>query len=195
ILNEGDIFGRVELEYKVEGCSSYFVILTIYKELPRVDIACRIGKDNVLNAENLYIALPFTMSKKEELYIDKTGCYLRPRIDQLPKSCVDFYAIQNGIVLEGEGESLAISSKDAHMVFMGDIKPHEINLSGDPGVINNDLIYSWVMNNYWETNFKASLGGFYEFNYSIFKVKGKAPQAFNEIINQNEGVVCFNMWK
>lgn len=195
ILNEGDIFGRVELEYKVEGCSSYFVILTIYKELPRVDIACRIGKDNVLNAENLYIALPFTMSKKEELYIDKTGCYLRPRIDQLPKSCVDFYAIQNGIVLEGEGESLAISSKDAHMVFMGDIKPHEINLSGDHGVINNDLIYSWVMNNYWETNFKASLGGFYEFNYSIFKVKGKAPQAFNEIINQNEGVVCFNMWK
>ncbi|MDZ4993264.1 glycoside hydrolase [Clostridium perfringens] len=194
VLNDGDLFGRVELEYKVKGCSNYFVILTLYKDLPRVDVDCRVGKDNILNAENLYVALPFTMEEKEELYIDKTGCYLRPRIDQLPKSCVDFYAIQNGMVLEGEKESLAITSKDAHMIFMGDIKPHEINLCGDPGVINNDLVYSWVMNNYWETNFKASLGGFYEFNYSVFKVKGDAKKAFKEIINQNEGVVSFNRW-
>lgn len=194
VLSEGNVFGRVELEYKVQGCSSYFVILTMYKDIPRVDIACRIGKDNVLNAENLYITLPFTINKEEELYIDKTGCHLRPRVDQLPKSCVDFYAIQNGIVLEGEDESLAIASKDAHMIFMGDIKPHEINLCGDPGVLNNDLVYSWVMNNYWETNFKASLGGFYEFNYSVFKVKGDAKKAFKEIINQNEGVVSFNRW-
>ncbi|MGL5616288.1 MAG: hypothetical protein ACRDD2_08680, partial [Sarcina sp.] len=28
-------------------------------------------------------------------------------------------------------------------------------------------LYSWPMNNIWETNFKASLAGFIEFNYSI----------------------------
>lgn len=32
---------------------------------------------------------------------------------------------------------------------------------------NEYELYSWVMNNIWETNFKASLGGFIEINYSM----------------------------
>lgn len=194
VLNEGALFGRVELEYEVNGCSHYSVVLTAYKDIERIDVACRVGKDNVLNPENLYVTLPFTTANKEETYIDKTGCILRPRIDQLPKACVDFYSIQNAIVVQGEEKSLVISTKDAPLVFMGDLEPHEINLCGDEGIENSAPIYSWVMNNYWETNFKASLGGFYEFNYAVFGVQGKVEEAFRVAKNVNEGIVCFNRW-
>lgn len=195
VLDKGDVFGRVELIYEVKGCSYYSVILTAYRDIERIDVACRIGKDNVWNPENVYLPLPFTLDNKEEIYIDKAGCYLRPRVDQLPMTCVDFYAIQNGVVLKNKDTSLVIASKDAHLIYMGDIEHHEIKLCGEDGVNNNDLVYSWVMNNYWETNFKATLGGFYEFNYSIFNAKGNIEKVFKQAKESNEGIVCFNRWQ
>ena len=29
-------------------------------------------------------------------------------------------------------------------------------------------MYSWVMNNFWETNFNVDLAGFYEFEYVLY---------------------------
>jgi glucan biosynthesis protein len=51
------------------------------------------------------------------------------------------------------------------------------------------------MNNYWETNFKATLGEFYEFDYKI--AWGDELDNSEKIINKchtmNAGVVCFRV--
>ena len=39
---------------------------------------------------------------------------------------------------------------------------------GDPRLADDPAFaYAWLMTNYWETNFSADLGGFYEFRYSV----------------------------
>ena len=48
------------------------------------------------------------------------------------------------------------------------------------------------MNNFWETNFKASLGGFYQFGYGLqLSDATDAETAFREMEAINEGILTF----
>jgi len=48
------------------------------------------------------------------------------------------------------------------------------------------------MNNFWETNFKVDLGGFYEFAYSITTIdKTSKEEAVALCEAMNEGMISF----
>jgi len=189
----GDVFARIRLSYELEGSSMCDLILTAYRHSPRIEVAFRINKESVWEPENLYLSLPFTTGdKKEQTYIDKIGAILRPRIDQLPGTCVDFYAVQNGVAFVGETSSVLVAMQDAPMISMGTILPHPIKLAGEEGVKNNDFVYSWVMNNFWETNFKASLAGFQEYCYTLSLLDTNCEkECFKQAKAINNGTIDF----
>ena len=193
IVENGDVYIAVKLEYKLEGTGFYTVFLKIYKELPRIDATVRIHKYSVQEPENLYIALPITGGEEEVKYIDKTGCLIRPGIDQLPGSNQEFYLIQNGLVIENNKKNIVLAIKDCPLITLGDLKASPIHLcNGDNIELNKEIVYSWAMNNYWETNFKVDLGGFYEFAYSIQSIdKTKAEEAMKICEAMNEGLISF----
>ena len=187
VLENGPLYTRVELGYRLEGVQECAVILTAYKLCPRLDVDFRLHKESVWEPENLYLSLPFA----GEVWLDKAGARLRPRVDQLPGTCVDFYAVQNGLWFRQEQGGLIVASPDAPLVWMGTLRAHPIRLMGE-GAPNQDEVYSWVMNNFWETNFKASLGGFYQFHYSL-ELSGArdVPAAFRRAESLCEGVLTF----
>lgn len=194
VLENGDLYLRAELKYRLEGVTDCSVILTVFKLLPKIKIDFRLHKTSVWEPENLYLSLPFTAGKTGEVYIDKTGAVLRPRIDQLPGTCTDFYASQNGVAFIGD-RTVLITASDAPLLAMGKLEAHPIKLMGED-VSNCDNVYSWVMNNFWETNFKASLGGFYQFSYSLNLLEKTNPkEVFKEAEAINEGVLQFYQFK
>ena len=197
IVERGDVYTAVQLSYSLEGCRFYTVYLKIYEEMRKIEARIRIHKDSVWEPENLYIALPFTAGEASVSYLDKTGCVIRPGIDQLPGSCQDFYLLQNGVVWEQEGRIVTAAFKDAPMAVFGDLKAAPVRLcSGENGDRNRAPLYSWVMNNFWETNFKADLGGFYEFTYTVRTMEGKNPAEALEICEaDNEGLLAFYIEK
>lgn len=78
---------------------------------------------------------------------------------------------------------------------MGTLEAHPIKLMGE-GEKNNDLLYSWVMNNFWETNFRATLGGFYQFRYTLALSDSTDPKAiFKEAEAINEGALTFYVFE
>ena len=196
VLEDGDLYSKVELGYHLEGASQTALILTAYKQTPRLDIDYRFHKASVWSPENLYLSLPFTdTSGESEVWIDKTSCILRPRIDQIPGTCTDFYLLQNGLVINTEKNTMALAFKDTPLLMMGDIKAHPIKLCGEPGVNNDDYLYAWIMNNFWETNFKASLGGFYQFGFSLITAQEQEPeQLFKKLKAINSGIQAFYMF-
>lgn len=168
IVENGSLYIALQLDYDLEGTGFYSVILKVYKELARLEATVRIHKTSKWEPENLYVSLPFTVGKDEVKYVDKTGCVIRPGIDQLPGTNKEFYLVQNGIVLDGKDKTLTIAIKDAPLVTFGNLEAHPIELcNGNNEEYNHGTTYSWVMNNFWETNFKVDLGGFYEFSYTI----------------------------
>lgn len=196
VKDNGDVFSRVLLKYKLPGTSLCNILLTVYRDIPRVDVTLQLHKDSVWEPENLYLALPFTTGNADELFvIDKIGALVKPRIDQIPGSCTDFYLVQNGMAYISKSTSLIITTPDAPMISMGTIHAHGIKLAGEFGLENIDHVYSWVMNNFWETNFKATLGGFQEYTYSIFTSDETDPaKVFNLAQSANASLVSFTQF-
>lgn len=195
VLAYGDIYSSVKLDYLLEGTTICEVILTAYRHTPTLEVSLRINKTSVWEPENLYLSLPFTAGN-EEIFVDKLGCIIRPRIDQLPGACIDFYAIQNGIAYVGDKRSVLVATTDTTLISMGTILPHPIKLCGDKGTPNSDLVYSWIMNNFWETNFKASLAGFQEYSYTLrLSDSHSKDDCFKEIKAINQGIICFHSFE
>ncbi|QHQ59931.1 glycosyl hydrolase [Anaerocolumna sedimenticola] len=193
VIENGTVYIAVQLDYGLEGTKLYSVFLKVYKEISKIEAMVRIHKESVYEPENLYISLPFTAGTDEVKYLDKTGCIIKPGIDQLPGSNKEFYLLQNGVVMEGADKDVIISVKDAPLITLGDLKAKPIQLcDGKDSKLNQSTVYSWVMNNYWETNFKVDLGGFYEFAYTIITTdKTSKEEAMKVCEAANEGLVSF----
>ena len=191
VTDFGPVMSRVTLTYEMEGSRHTELILTAWHDVARLDVDFRLHKESRLEPENVYLALPFAR-EDAVLFADKTGCVFRPRIDQIPGTCTEYYELQNAVAWTREKQALMIELTDAPMISMGSLQPHDIRLAGDPLQKNTDRVYSWVMNNFWETNFRASLGGFHQFRYSLRLLDTDEPEAIFALARaENTGALCF----
>lgn len=166
---EGTLYTVAELKFELEGMSHYSLYLKAYRDLPRVDVAVRLNKDSVWDPENVYISLPFRpLSEDGQLWLDKAGAPVRPGIDQLLGTCIDYYCVQEGVALLSDAGGLVLSTPDTPLLQTGPLEYGIRQLNGQQSQdAKPNPLYAWVQTNYWETNFKATLGGFYEFRYRL----------------------------
>lgn len=194
ILENGMLYAQVELDYRLDGTQLCSIILTAYKSIPRITIDLRLHKDSVWEPENLYLSLPFA-KKGKMTYMDKAGAVFRPRIDQIPGTCTDFYAVQNGAVFVGKEGAVMLVVKDTPLLAMGSLESRPVKLMGE-GSPNADKLYSWAMNNFRETNFKACLAGFYQFRYILQMTGETVPgEIFRQMEAINEGLLTFCVYE
>lgn len=194
VTKDGSLFTTVQLDFDLAGTQMYSVILKIYKDLPKIAVTVRIQKQNEWAPENLYIPLPFSADENGELFIEKTGAVLRPVIDQLPGTNTEFYSLQHGLAFTGEKSALVVAIRDTPLITLGELDHHPIEMANDQlHHKNRQPVFSWVMNNFWETNFKVDLSGFYEFDYQLYLVsEAQGPAQLIEKCRQlNQGLVSF----
>ncbi|MCL4177644.1 MAG: hypothetical protein KJ072_07830 [Verrucomicrobia bacterium] len=161
-LSTGDVLERWELSYEVPGTTRYALQLTCYRDLPQIDLTALVLKTEVTDPEGLYVAFPVAIDQGV-WHLDKPGGPIRPGIDQLPGSCCDYYCVQAGAALVGRGLGLAWATLDAPLVQLGKLRLWNYSTRIEP----TGPIYSWLTNNKWETNFRLTCGGRYEFRYRV----------------------------
>ena len=169
----------------------YDVRLMIYKELSQIDVSIRLQKIGSWDPENLYISLPFTYNNPDETttYFEKSGTIFRPGIDQLPGSNTNFYSLDNGALFKNEANGLFVAMKDTPLVTLGSLESQLIELCDERSEgKNKEVLYSWAMNNFWETNFKVDLSGFYELDYSVY-VFNESNQDVKELVNETRNKI------
>ncbi|MDZ7269474.1 MAG: glycoside hydrolase [candidate division KSB1 bacterium] len=168
-VSSGSVWSTAELRYALPGTSLFLVELRPHGHAPRVDVTVRINKDHLWEPENLYLALPFAPGDRPfQLWLDKAGAAVRPRLDQLPGTLTDFYSIQEGLAWVAEDYGIALATPDCNLMQLGDLRVKPRLLQGMPGLENEPMqLYAWLMTNYWETNFEAGLGGFHEFRFMV----------------------------
>lgn len=188
---EGDVYVLLTLSYHLEGTAIYDVKMKIFKHAPIVETSVCLHKMSRWVPENMYVYLPFCSGDDDWLYVEKTGTEIRPGVDQLPGTNQEFYLLQNGMVWQGEDKNVVLSVKDAPLIVFGNLEPHPIRLSGNNGrELNSQCVSSWVMNNFWETNFKVDLSGFYEFSYTLMVTeKENVHESFLRCSSQNYGLI------
>lgn len=190
-LEAGDVFNTVELVFELEGTYHNSVVLKVYNDLPRIDFKYKVAKTLSEEIESLFLPLTLDVSNSE-LYIDKGGVTFRPAIDQLPGTCMEYYMVDNGLAYISDKGSVIINSLDVPLIYTGEMKYHPIKLCSNQSEDNQRDVYSWIMNNVWETNFKMDLSGFYEFCYSLeISDITCSKDCFKKIEDNSFGAVAF----
>ncbi len=89
---------------------------------------------------------------------------MRPEVDQLPGACKEWYAVQHFARLTSKEGPLAC---DVSGCAAGLPRRHQPRALAGSSELKNGWLFSYVMNNYWFTNYKADQGGQMAFSYSI----------------------------
>ncbi|MFN0167726.1 MAG: polysaccharide lyase family protein [Bryobacteraceae bacterium] len=137
--------------------------ITVYNSIRRVDFSNHIRKDEVRSKEAIYFAFPFRVSPPEVSY-EIQNTWIRPNADQLPGACRDWFTTQNGVVARDSGLSIAWATPDSPLITLTDINRGRWLKHLD---IANGHVYSYPINNYWFTNYRASQGGDMTFRYFL----------------------------
>jgi hypothetical protein len=147
--------------------------ISVYDNVKRVDIANRIEKIETRAKEAVYFAFPFRVSPPELAY-QVQNAFVRPDAEQLPGACRDWFTTQNLVRARDADITIAWATPDAPLVTLTDINRGGWMKKLD---VKNGHVFSYAMNNYWFTNYKAAQGGEFTFRYSITSGRGLADEA------------------
>lgn len=165
-LESGDVFNTIELIFDLKGTKHCSLYIKMYNELPRIDFTLRMAKKLSDNIESIYLPLQLSLPNRQ-LYLKKGTEPFRPGIDQIPGTNMEYYMSDEGIVYKSNDEAILIYTLDTPLIYMGKLKNHPIQLCDNKPENNERQVYSWIMNNTWETNFKLDLSGYSEFCYRL----------------------------
>lgn len=126
-------------------------------------LAYHVKKERVLTRESAYIAFPFAVNDPQFAYGSQTA-WVNPAKDELPGGSREWYLPTTWTVVYNQGVMAALVPIDAPLVNFGDIMRGAWPADFSP---KSSTIFSWLMNNYWGTNFPAWQGGDFTFRYAI----------------------------
>ncbi len=163
---DGPLWTSVDITGQVPACADNSGItceIRLYKTEKRIELAYSMKKLPVTSPEGVYVSFPFDM-KGGQISFEVEGGTVVPGKDQLPGSASDWDGVQNfATVRSGEGQIVLVSPQIPIMEF-GDINLGKFQ---EVSTVKNPYIYSWVLNNYWTTNFPASQKGGMDWQYEL----------------------------
>ena len=147
----------------------------------KIEFINHVHKTEVYTKEGVYFAFPFAMEHPQFRYEIQNG-FVDPSRDQLPGAGKEWFSVQHWVAAEQGGVAEALVPVDAFLVALGDIVrgtwPEQFGQR--PGTI-----FSYVMNNYWDTNYAAGQGGDFTFRY-VLTSGNNLPPAYLSRLGREE---------
>jgi hypothetical protein len=165
----GPIWKSLLLTADLDGCATngVRVEIRVYDTEKRIELRFDVRKLPIRSPEAVYVALPFQSPNSKMLYEAQGGC-VTPGVDQIPGSASDWQTLQSFIAIGSADGQIVVGSEQAPLVQLGDF-----NLGKWQPVtrVEKPHVYSWVMNNYWFTNFRTEQEGEFKFHYYLTSTK------------------------
>ncbi len=162
----GSVYQSVFLQGSMPVCTEergVEIEIRLYHRQKKLEMHYRMVKLPVYTPEAVYVAFPFKLNGGK-LAFEAQGGVVYPGVNQLAGTSSDWNTIQNFAAVKSNDAQIVFVSKDIPLVQFGDINTGRYYYSLKP---ETNHIYSWVLNNYWVTNFKASQQGELRWSYSI----------------------------
>jgi len=162
----GRIYQSIFLNGKIPICADergVTIEIRLYHYQKKIELLYRMVKLPVITPEGIYVAFPFNL-EGGNLAFEAQGGVVYPGLNQLEGSASDWNTIQNFAAVKGEDAQIVFVSPEIPLVQFGAINTGRYYYNHRP---KTNHIYSWVLNNYWVTNFKASQEGELQWTYSI----------------------------
>lgn len=138
-----------------------------------VEMNYSLTKKSVIEPEAIYIALPFGL-ESSSIYCEVPGGVMQAGVDQIKGSSNDWNTHQNFVAVRNNKAQVVVGSSEAPLMQFGGINTGRYKAGAMPQSSN---IYSWVMNNYWVTNFNAEQRGEFTWKYYLTSLSDNSNSA------------------
>lgn len=161
------LWDRMVIHGQVPACADdrgVTVEIKLYHDTKRIALSYSMVKLPVTDPEAVYVAFPFAMGSDDQLVFDVQGGLVNPGQNQLEGTASDWNTVQTFAAVQNPKAQILWSSVDVPLVQLGGINTGRFYYKHRP---EKPHIYSWVLNNYWTTNFRASQEGEMKWTYTI----------------------------
>ncbi|MEI6682928.1 MAG: glycoside hydrolase family 38 C-terminal domain-containing protein [Bacteroidota bacterium] len=176
---KGQVWQSILLTGQVAGCAGEPGIrceIRLYNNEKRVEFCYSMKKLAVTDPEGVYIAFPFTLPNSHHV-VEVSGGTMVAGKEQIAGSASDWNGIQDYVSLRSDSGQIVFVSPEIPLVQLGDLNLGKFARVGTPEppaaaggtkpYPASGAIFSWVLNNYWTTNFLASQEGELKWSYQV----------------------------
>jgi hypothetical protein len=132
----------------------------------RIEIVNRFDKTLVYDPEAVLFRFPFALDSAVARISGPFAPYTAER-DQPPGANRNYFSVERWVDLHDATGGVTVATIDAPMIQLGDLGTDAIVTGWWSGVHLGAVLYSYVMNNYWETNYRAGQDGPHAFRYVL----------------------------
>ncbi len=151
------------LESQALNTPSIKTEIRLFNNEKKIEFVEDVDKTEVYTKEGVYFAFPFDMKQPQFQYEIQNGV-VDPAKDMYPGAGHEWFTAQHWVSVQQDGVSATVMPLDAPLVTLGDINRGEWPEQFGQ---RTGTIFSYVMNNYWDTNYRAGQGGHFTFHYVV----------------------------
>jgi hypothetical protein len=140
---------------------------------------------NLHGKESLNFGFPFHV-QDGTMRLDIPMAIMQPEKDQIPGSCKNWLEVGSWADVSNKDYGVTWVTLDAPLVEVGGITATLLGGQSHPEVWRKHIeptqkLYSWAINNHWETNYRAYQDGIITFRYALQPHKNYDPVASTKL--------------
>lgn len=165
------------VEMNGDGADWIRTTVKLHEGVPRVDIVNTLMKRGAPAKESVFFAFPFAVPEPSAVW-ELTGGTGGTTAPVVPGAAAHLLPIRHWVGFGDEDFALAWATLEAPLVMLGDLylpyAPFPATVT--PATPEPATVYSWALNNIWDTNFPAQQQGETTFRYALASARGEDPR-------------------
>lgn len=180
ILENGPLVASLLIESDAPGCRNLTREIRVAEGLDYVEIINHLDKLPIRAKEGAHLGYGFNVPDGT-VRMDVGWAVVRPEVDQIPASCKNWFSVQRWVDISNDKLGVTWAPVDAPLVQVGGITANLIGSQTDWRVWVRELepstvLYSWILNNHWHTNYRADQEGRLVFRFALRPHRGFIPE-------------------
>ena len=151
--------------------------LLLFDNEKKMEFRYTVEKSYTTAKEAVYFAFPAAVESPRFEYATQQG-WVDPSRDMLKGASLEWFSVQKWMAVHNSNLAVDIVPVDASLASFGDINRGEWPEEFLP---KTSTIFSYAMNNYWHTNYRAGQGGTFRFRYVMTSAERLDPAALTHM--------------
>ncbi len=171
VIDPGPLVATVRVTAAAPGARGLVRLIRLVAGSADLEVDVVVDKEPVRSKEAVHLGFPFRVPDGM-IRLDHGWGVVRPDRDQLPGANRNVFPIGRWADVSSAGFGITLFSADAPLLEIGRLTAEEWR-SGEgrerwlESAPRSSTLYSYLMNNYWHTNFKADQEGVARFRYVV----------------------------
>ena len=166
VKEAGPLMASLLIESEAPGCRSLTREVRIVAGMDHIEIVDILDKETIYEKEAVHFAFPFNVPGGT-VRMDTPFAVVRPELDQMPGACKNYFTVQRWLDVSNAEYGITWAVVDTPLVQVGGITNDPVVTGWIENLEPSTTLVAYVMNNYWETNYKAAQEGVTVFRYAL----------------------------